>query len=72
MMDRRVAERCVQLMQSVPGGVITVDITGGAPELNSQFRCGCQIGIKCPVFCLPNRAGSILLAQPGPQSICAS
>lgn len=36
MMDRETAERCVQLMKN--SGIETVDITGGAPELNEQFR----------------------------------
>ena len=37
MMDRATAERCVQLMAG-SSGVTTVDITGGAPELNAHFR----------------------------------
>lgn len=40
MMDRPTAEQCVQLMANSLGTVRTVDITGGAPELNSQFRWG--------------------------------
>lgn len=40
MMDRGTAERCVALMAASLGTVHTVDITGGAPELNSEFRCG--------------------------------
>ncbi len=38
MMDRPTAEQCVRLMQDGTGSVATVDITGGAPELNSQFK----------------------------------
>ena len=38
MMDRATAEQCVRLMQGGLGSVKTVDITGGAPELNSQFK----------------------------------
>ena len=37
MMDRATAEQCIRLLQS--GDAATLDITGGAPELNSQFRC---------------------------------
>jgi hypothetical protein len=37
MMDRATADRCIALMRSSPD-VTTVDITGGAPELNDQFR----------------------------------
>jgi radical SAM/Cys-rich protein len=36
-MDRSVAERCLQLLAESPS-VHTLDITGGAPELNAQFR----------------------------------
>lgn len=39
MMDRATAEQCVRLMAASPETVRTVDITGGAPEMNSQFRC---------------------------------
>ena len=38
MMDRATAERCIDLLKEPGGSVSTVDITGGAPELNSQFR----------------------------------
>ncbi len=37
LMDDRVIERVLQLLQASPG-VTTVDITGGAPELNPRFR----------------------------------
>lgn len=37
-MDRRTAQRCLQLLADADG-VGCLDITGGAPELNSQFRC---------------------------------
>ena len=37
MMDRKTAEACVRLMRS-SSSITTVDITGGAPELNAQFR----------------------------------
>lgn len=39
MMDRRTAERCLELLASSRDTVLTLDLTGGAPELNSQFRC---------------------------------
>ena len=39
MMDRATAEQCVRLMAASLDTVKTVDITGGAPEMNSQFRC---------------------------------
>ncbi len=37
MMDRRTAERVLHLLQASPG-VQTLDLTGGAPELNPNFR----------------------------------
>jgi len=37
MMDHSTAQRCVELMATAPS-VHTVDITGGAPELNAEFR----------------------------------
>lgn len=36
-MDRRTAERCLQLLGSSASTTV-LDITGGAPELNPQFR----------------------------------
>ena len=37
MMDRRVADQCIHLMKNSTT-ITTVDLTGGAPELNSQFK----------------------------------
>ena len=37
MMSAAVAERCLALLEASPS-VTTLDITGGAPELNAQFR----------------------------------
>eukprot|EP00210_Caulerpa_lentillifera_P004404 g4202.t1 len=37
MMDRKIADRCIELMKN-SNSVDTVDLTGGAPELNLQFR----------------------------------
>ncbi|CAK0784435.1 hypothetical protein CVIRNUC_007639 [Coccomyxa viridis] len=38
MMDRPTAERCITLLKESRGSLRTLDLTGGAPELNSQFR----------------------------------
>lgn len=40
MMGRKVAQRCVELMEGAAsnGTQLTVDLTGGAPELTPQFR----------------------------------
>ena len=47
MMDRETAERCLHLAQEAAsrGSLTTLDITGGAPELNSQFRCLLSAGV---------------------------
>jgi hypothetical protein len=39
-MDARTAARCIQLLAGGRSSVRTLDLTGGAPELNPQFRCG--------------------------------
>ena len=46
MMDRPTAERCVALLKASQGSVRTLDLTGGAPELNSQFRLGSWPGAR--------------------------
>ena len=38
MMDRRTVDRLLELLRTSGAGVRTVDITGGAPELNANFR----------------------------------
>ena len=43
MMDRPTAEQCVRLMDAKAGSLTTVDITGGAPEMNSQFKWGSSL-----------------------------
>lgn len=37
IMDQATAQKCVELMRSSQT-ITTVDLTGGAPELNSEFR----------------------------------
>lgn len=36
-MSKEVADRCLEFLANSPS-IMTVDITGGAPELNDQFR----------------------------------
>eukprot|EP00617_Octactis_speculum_P015342 CAMPEP_0185763892 /NCGR_PEP_ID=MMETSP1174-20130828/22795_1 /TAXON_ID=35687 /ORGANISM="Dictyocha speculum, Strain CCMP1381" /LENGTH=269 /DNA_ID=CAMNT_0028446189 /DNA_START=99 /DNA_END=908 /DNA_ORIENTATION=+ len=36
-MDEKVADRCIHIIKNSPS-IHTLDITGGAPEMNSQFR----------------------------------
>ncbi len=44
-MDRETAQACMRLLAASSGSVRTLDLTGGAPELNPQFRYPCD-----PVF----------------------
>lgn len=37
MMDRKTADRCLEIIRNSPS-IQIVDITGGAPEMNDQFR----------------------------------
>ncbi|EKX33479.1 hypothetical protein GUITHDRAFT_160284 [Guillardia theta CCMP2712] len=37
MMSKEVAKRCIELLDKSPS-IKTIDLTGGAPELNDQFR----------------------------------
>lgn len=37
MIDKRTADRCIELMRR-SNSIKTIDITGGAPELNAHFR----------------------------------
>ncbi|EIE21430.1 Fe-S oxidoreductase [Coccomyxa subellipsoidea C-169] len=37
-MDRETAQACMRLLAASSGSVRTLDLTGGAPELNPQFR----------------------------------
>ena len=37
MMSKEVAQRCIELLDKSPS-IKTIDLTGGAPELNDQFR----------------------------------
>ena len=58
MMDRRVAERCVQLMAASQHALSAVDLTGGAPELTPQFRSGTLCLLVWPEAAAPaQRAG---------------
>jgi len=64
-MDERTAERVLHLLRKSPE-VTTLDITGGAPELNSNFRrlvegareAGKQVTVRCnlTVLQLPSQA----------------
>lgn len=54
-MDRATAVRCLELAEDAleRGGLRTLDITGGAPELSPQFRsaAACAAGPRSSVMC---------------------
>lgn len=62
-MTRETAERCVALLDASPG-VKTLDITGGAPELNSQFRYLVTEGRKRGLEVI-DRCNLTVLSEPG-------
>ncbi|KAA6425155.1 MAG: Fe-S oxidoreductase [Trebouxia sp. A1-2] len=68
MMDRPTAEQCVRLMQDGTGSVTTVDITGGAPELNSQFKYLVESarGLGLEVI---DRCNLTVLLEPGQETL---
>lgn len=46
MMGRETAQRCLQLLADSEA-VTCLDITGGAPELNSEFRYMVFVVVGC-------------------------
>ncbi len=63
MMDRRVAERVLELLESNPE-VELLDITGGAPELNEHFRFLVE-GARARGRRVIDRCNLTILHQPG-------
>ena len=67
MMDRRTADRCLEVLRASPS-VRTLDITGGAPELNSQFRYlveqASQLGVE-----VIDRCNLTVLLEPGQEDL---
>lgn len=67
MMDRAIAERVVALLDASPG-VTTVDITGGAPELNPNFRWLVQQARRRGLQVL-DRCNLTVLLEPGMEDL---
>lgn len=67
MMDRRTAERCIELLKASPS-VKTLDITGGAPELNSEFRFLVREASKLGVEII-DRCNLTVLVEPGQEDL---
>eukprot|EP00891_Asterochloris_glomerata_P004575 jgi/Astpho2/4575/e_gw1.00067.422.1_t len=68
MMDRATAEQCVRLMAASPETVRTVDITGGAPEMNSQFRYLVQEARRLGLEVI-DRCNLTVLLEPGQEDL---
>lgn len=66
-MDRRTAERCLELLRVSPS-IQTLDLTGGAPELNSQFRFLVEEGSKLDVEII-DRCNLTVLVEPGQEDL---
>ncbi|GAX77406.1 hypothetical protein CEUSTIGMA_g4852.t1 [Chlamydomonas eustigma] len=69
MMDHATAEACVRLMRSSPG-ILSVDITGGAPELNDQFRY-LVTQARCLGLEVIDRCNLTVLLEPGQEDLPA-
>ena len=67
MMDRSVAERCLSLLRASPS-VSTLDLTGGAPELNSQFRFLVEGASTLDVEII-DRCNLTVLVEPGQEDL---
>lgn len=67
MMDRPTAERCIELLKASPS-INTLDITGGAPELNSEFRFLVQAASQLDVEII-DRCNLTVLVEPGQEDL---
>ncbi|MDZ4861925.1 MAG: arsenosugar biosynthesis radical SAM protein ArsS [Gemmatimonadota bacterium] len=67
LMDRRTMDRVLDLIESAPS-IHTVDITGGAPELNPHFR-DFVIGARARGRTVIDRCNLTVLFEPGQQEI---
>ncbi|KAK9866068.1 hypothetical protein WJX84_008165 [Apatococcus fuscideae] len=70
MMDRETAQRCLHLAQEAAsnGALTTLDITGGAPELNSQFRYLAS-GARAMGLEVIDRCNLTVLLEPGQEDL---
>ena len=66
-MDRSVAARCIELLAKSPS-VQTLDITGGAPELNENFRFMVEEGRRLGKEVI-DRCNLTVLSEPGQEDL---
>lgn len=67
MMDRATAVRCIELLKASPS-ITTLDITGGAPELNSQFEYLVEAASQLDVEII-DRCNLTVLVEPGKEKL---
>ena len=67
MMNMEVAKRCIELLDKTPG-ITTLDLTGGAPELNSTFRYLVLEGRKRGLEVI-DRCNLTVLVEPGQEDL---
>jgi radical SAM/Cys-rich protein len=63
MMDRKTADRVLTVLRASPS-VTTIDLTGGAPELNAQFR-HLVVGARALGLQVIDRCNLTILFEPG-------
>jgi radical SAM/Cys-rich protein len=69
MMTAETAAQCVKLLASTPS-ITTLDITGGAPELNDSFRMLVQMARKVrPDVDIIDRCNLTVLQEPGQEDL---
>ena len=66
MMDRETADYVIEFIQA--SGVKTLDLTGGAPELNSQFYYLVEAGKKLGMHII-DRCNLTVLEEPGQEAL---
>ena len=66
MMDRKTADQVIEFMQA--SGVKTLDLTGGAPELNSQFYYLVEAGKNLGMHII-DRCNLTVLEEPGQEAL---
>ena len=70
MMTRDTADACIRLMKSGLSHLTTVDITGGAPELNVEFRrlvvAARDLGLE-----VIDRCNLTVLLEPGQEDLAS-
>lgn len=67
MATREVAERCMEIIKNSPS-VTTLDITGGAPELNDNFRYMVEQGRALDLDVI-DRCNLTVLEEPGQEDL---